>query len=104
MVTLEAAKDYVDPNHGDSTKNDEFIERLIELADSMVTAFIGTQEVPEEAKDQAVLETVLQLFHRRQSPNGEAQFSEYGTAVVRTPRDPMVSAYPVLGRYMVIGL
>jgi hypothetical protein len=104
VVTLAQAKAYVAAND-DSTDDDVFIQSCIDEATDMVVAFIGTATVPDSGKDRAILETVSELFHRRQAPSGVQQFAAFdGGPIVRVARDPMVGAYPILGRYMVIGL
>jgi hypothetical protein len=104
VVTLAQAKAYV-AKDDTGTTNDSYIQDCIDEATDMVTTFIGSATVPDLAKDRAVLETVMSLYHRRQAPNGLAQFAGIdGTTVIRVPRDPMAGAYPILARYMVIGL
>jgi len=99
-VTFEDLKTYV----GAQDDSDEFVTSCYDTAVTLVEAFIGEATVPASAKDRAVLEVGSELFHRKNAPNGVAQFSTYDGAPVRVARDPMVGAYPILARYMVIGL
>lgn len=103
MVNLADLKAYVSPDMA-TTKNDAFIGKCLEEALELVTAFIGSATVPPATKDRAVLETGSELYHRRNAPNGVAQFAAFDGAPIRVARDPMVGAYPILGRFMVIGL
>jgi hypothetical protein len=103
VVTLAKAKAYVAKNDI-GTDSDEFIQDCIDEATDMVTTFIGTATVPDLAKDRAVMETVMALYHRRQAPNGQSQYAGVGDVVIRVSLDPMAGAYPILARYMVIGL
>lgn len=74
------------------------------VAEAMVDQYIGNQIVPEVARDRATLEVASELFHRQNAPHGVAQFASYDGSPVRVARDPMVSAYPILNRWMVVGL
>jgi hypothetical protein len=103
VVTLAQAKQYVDKD-GKTGKDDDYIQECLDEATALVEAFIGSATVPDVAKDRAVLETLSELYHRRNAPNGLSQFAGYDGQAVRVARDPMVGAYPILGRFMVIGL
>ncbi len=87
--------------HADDTA---FVTQCWDEATDLVTAFIGTQIVPESIKDRAILETGSELFHRRNSPQGLAQMAAFDGSPVRVARDPMVGAYPILAKAMVINL
>lgn len=103
MVTLADAKAYVNPG-STTTQDDTYLTSCIAEALELVTAFIGTAVVPATSKDRAVLETTSELYHRRNAPNGLAQFAAFDGQPIRVARDPMVGAYPILSRFMVIGL
>jgi hypothetical protein len=100
-MTYEDLKTYVGAKDG----SDAYVIACYEDATALVEAFIGTSVVPASAKDRAILETGSELFHRKNAPNGLAQFQGFdGAAPVRIARDPMVGAYPILSRWMVLGL
>lgn len=85
--------------------DDAFLTKCLAEAVALVGTFVGDVAVPEAIKDRAVLEVGSELFHRRQAPNGVAQFAmELGAAPVRIARDPMVGAYPLLVPFMGPGI
>ena len=51
-------------------------------------------------QERAVLEVGSELFHRRNAPNGVAQFAALDGAPIRVARDPMVAARPLLSPYL----
>lgn len=85
-----------------------YVEQCWDEADSLVTAYIGSIDpvidLPIAIVDRATLEVGSELYHRRQAPNGVAQFSSFDGAPIRVARDPMLSAYPLLQRYLGAGL
>jgi len=93
-------KDYV----GAPDSDDAFVETCFDNASSMVTVYIGETEVPENIFTRAVLEVGSELYHRRSAPNGIAQFSTFDGAPIRVARDPMVGAYPILNRFVGLGV
>lgn len=88
---------------GSNTEDSAFVASCFAQATALVSNFVGTQVVPPVIVDRAVLEVGAELFHRRQAPNGVAQYTTYDGAPVRIARDPMVAAYPILSRFMVVG-
>lgn len=80
-----------------------FATKCAAEASELVTQYVTgvTREIPDAILDRATLEVGSELFHRRQAPNGVAQFSSLDGAPVRVARDPMVGAYPLLSRYVV---
>ena len=60
--------------------------------------------IPLEIVDRATLECSSELYHRRNAPNGVAQFATFDGPPIRVARDPMVGAYPILNRYLVVNL
>lgn len=93
-------KDYV----GAPDSDDAFVETCYTNASSMVTVYIGETEVPANIVTRAVLEVGSELYHRRSAPNGVAQFSTFDGSPIRIARDPMVGAYPILNRYVGLGV
>lgn len=89
---------------GSQSSDSAFVQQCWEEAQALVTAYVGAQVVPQSIQDRATLETGSELFHRRQAPNGIAQFASFdSTSPVRVARDPMVGAYPILNSFMVVG-
>lgn len=95
-VTAADLKGYVNA----SAVDDAFLTSCLATATAMVVQYVGGAEVPENARDRAVLEVSSELFHRRQAPNGIAQFATPDASPVRVARDPMLGAYPILNRWM----
>ena len=85
-----------------------FVEQCWDEATALVSAYVGTSTpvtvIPAEISDRAVLEVGSELYHRRQAPNGVAQFSSLDGSPVRVARDPMLGAYPLLNRFMAAGI
>ena len=95
MTRTEALAEYVGANDDQA----DFIRACVETAQELVSQFVGGSNVPEVVLDRAVLEVGSEMFHRRNAPNGIAQFAVEGTAI-RVARDPLVGAYPLLSRYV----
>lgn len=87
-----------------STTDLPFAEDCWTEAAALVTAAIGTATVPAAIVTRATLEAGSELFHRRQAPNGIAQFATDGAPAVRVARDPMVAARPILAPYIGLGI
>lgn len=81
-----------------------FVEQCWDEATSLVNQFVGNETIPLAVLDRAFLEVGSELYHRRQAPNGIAQFASMDGSPVRVARDPMVGAYPLLTRFMVPGI
>lgn len=94
-MTAADLKAYV----GAST-TDAFVETCWVEAEELVTQYVGpTTFVPEPVLRRACLEVGSELYHRREAPNGVAQFATLDSAPIRVARDPMVGAYPILNRF-----
>lgn len=90
---------------GANLSDDTFLETCLAEATMLVGRFVGTAMVPTEVADRATLEVSSELFHRRQAPNGIAQFATVdGVSPIRVARDPMVAAYPLLMPYVGTGI
>lgn len=87
---------YVNAAGGDT----EFIEQCWAQAVTLVAGYVGLSVVPADVQDRATLEVGAELFHRKSTKNGVAQFATPDGNPVRVARDPMVAAYPLLGRYV----
>lgn len=81
-----------------------FVEECWDEATALVNVFVGAETVPVAILDRAFLEVGSELYHRRQAPNGIAQFASMDGSPVRVARDPMLGAYPLLQRFMTPGL
>jgi hypothetical protein len=79
-----------------------------EVARQMVTDFIGGKAnpygVPEPVVARAVLEVGADIYYRKASRNGVVSLDGVDPQLFRINRDPMVAAYPLLRRYLVMGL
>lgn len=67
---------------------------------ALVTAYVGTATVPPAVLDQAVLEVGSKLWARRSAPQGVAQYDTLGAAPAMAAKDPMVTVYPTLNRFL----
>lgn len=94
---------YVGADLSDAT----FVEECWDQASALVTAYIGAitpvVAIPAIIVDRSTLEVGSELYHRRNAPNGVAQFSTFDGQAIRVARDPMVGAYPLLQRYLGLG-
>lgn len=86
---------------------DAFVATCWEEAVELVNQYVGIDRltaaprvIPETVRTRACLEVGSELFHRRNAPNGVAQFATLGDAPVRVARDPMLGAYPILNRFL----
>lgn len=89
----------------DDDADDAFVIACFEQAAAMVGAYIGTQtlRVPVSIMERAALEVGKELYDRRGTKNGIAQFAALDGQAVRIGRDPMAPAYPLLNRFLVVG-
>ena len=99
-MTWEDLKTYV----GSKSDSDAYVTACFEEATELVDAFIGSATVPQIIRNRCVLEVGARLFSRRDAKDGLAQYASLEGAPVFVARDPMVGVYPILNRYMVIGL
>lgn len=92
-------KDYVNGSDEHLT----YIESCVDQAIALVDGYVGNATVPELVLERAYLEVGSELFHRRNAPNGVAQFNTFDGSAIRVARDPMVGAYPLLRRFVGFG-
>lgn len=93
---------YVETTRSD--QSDACLRTGAALVDTYLSGGGAAESCPEEVRERAYLEVASELFHRKNSPQGVAQFSTFdGSAPVRTARDPMVAAYPLLRPYVAGG-
>lgn len=96
-VDAEALRLYVNASSNDNA----YVTSCLSEATALVDGYIGTAEVPAAILGRAYLEAGSELFHRRQAPNGIAQFATAdGAPTVRVARDPLVGVYPLVARYV----
>ncbi|WP_084130316.1 hypothetical protein [Demequina sp. NBRC 110055] len=95
-MTAADLQNYVNAGDSDST----FIAECNDQATALVSVYVGSTDVPLEVLDRAVLEVGAELFHRKSTKNGIAQFADQNANPIRVARDPMVAAYPILNRYV----
>lgn len=89
------------------TADAAFAKESEEVATQMVTDFIGAGnpfKVPEKVVARAVLEVGADLYYRKASRNGVVTMEGVEPQMFRLNRDPMAAAYPLLRRYLVMGL
>lgn len=98
-MTWTDLKTYV----GANASSDAYVTACFDEATELVDTFIGAATVPQIIRDRCVLEVGARLFTRKDAKDGAAQYSPEGVPVF-IPRDPMISVYPLLNKYMVIGL
>lgn len=83
----------------------EFVTECVTQADALVSNFVGNVSVPSAITGRAVLEVGSELYHRRQAPNGIAQFATVeGFSPIRVARDPMIAAYAILQPFTGVGI
>lgn len=95
-MTAADLQEYVQASDSDAA----YVARCWDEASTLVNGFVGSSVVPVDALLRATLEVGSELFHRRNAPNGVAQFATLDGAPVRVARDPMVGAYPILRHYV----
>lgn len=93
---------YVGAAEGDGSF---FIPNTLTQAQTLVADYVGSAVVPEAVMDVAVLNVGSELYHRRNAPSGISQFAVAGeVSPVRLARDPLTSVYPLLARYVGLGV
>ena len=91
-VSVEEFRAYVGTKEESS-----FVDDCLASGLAMVERYIGTfTTVPAAVKDNAVLVTASEIFHRRQAPGGVTQFADMSGSAVRVGKDPMNAAYELL--------
>lgn len=78
------------------------------VARQLVNDFIGGASnpfgLPPVVVERAVLEVGADIYYRKASRNGVVTLQGVDPQLFRINRDPMASAYPLLRRYLVMGL
>lgn len=102
-ITADSLGNYVGASSGDSEYVGQCFAEAGALVDNLITES-ATKPVPVPIRDRCVLEAGSELFHRRQAPNGIAQFATPdGAAPVRVARDPLIGVYPILEPFLPLG-
>lgn len=98
-LTADSLRAYVGAKPADA----DYVASCWGQAVALVNNFLGAgvTSAPSEIVERAYLECGSELFHRRQAPNGVAQFAAADGAPVRVARDPMLGVYPLLTPYVV---
>lgn len=100
-MTWQDLKAYVNAPAAD----DELVEANWDEASELIDVFIGTSEVPAVILDRARIVCGAELYGQRAAPNGIAQFATFdGQNAIRVARDPLVGCYPLLSRYVPLGI
>lgn len=88
-----------------SDEDSAFVKECWDSAVALVTNRIGpnTALVPTSIRDSAYLAVGAEFFHKRQAPNGIAQFAALDGAPVRVARDPMVAGNAILDPFLPMG-
>lgn len=98
--TPPAAPEPLKPTLGEyvdaPTSDDDFVEACWAEAQLLVDQLPGADKAPREIVHRCYLEAGSELYHRRNAPNGIAQFATPDAAPVRVARDPLVGVYPIL--------
>lgn len=93
-LTTATLAEYV---HADATGEAAFLASCVSEAQELVGRYVGTRTVPPATLDRALLEVAADLYYRRSTRNGVADFEGVeGLAPVRVNRDPLAAAYPIL--------
>lgn len=101
VVTAADLRRYVNASAAD----DDFLSDLVDAATALVDTYTGETTIPAAVVQQAYLETGAKLYQRRNAPMGDyGEAGGYGGQMRLAPKDPMITAYPLLNRYMVKGI
>jgi hypothetical protein len=100
-MTWQDLKAYVNAPAAD----DDLVEANWTEAHALITVFIGDAVVPVAIHDRARIVVGAELYGQRAAPNGIAQFATFdGQSAIRVARDPMTGAYPLLSRFVPLGI
>ena len=99
----EELRNYVTPEARHVSIDDAFVTSCAAQALALVAKIVGTDEVPKEISDRAVIEAGSELFHKRQAPNGISQYADAAGTPMRIARDPMNVARVILQPYLRLG-
>ena len=102
MITIAMLSSYVKASETDK----EFVSSCLDAAEAMITEYIGTGTVPEQVRDQAVLQVASNIFLRRSGRRDITGFTTPDAAVLtqRPALDPLTPARPLLRPYLGVGI
>lgn len=102
MISVQDLSKYVKASQNDT----EFVKSCLNSAEHMIDKYIGPASVPEEVRDQAVLQTGANLFLRRAGRRDITGFTTPEAAVMtqRPALDPLTPARPLLRPYLGVGI
>ena len=81
----------------------EFLTQCLTTAVDLVTAYVGDRVVPVSVLRSATLEVGSKVYERRNSGAGDPYGDPSGGTRLAA-KDPLVTAYPLLNRYLVAGI
>ena len=105
-LTWTDLKDYV----GALDDDEAHLTVCLDTATSLVAQYVGDVDegdpypVPEDVLASVVLEVGSKLFARRGSPNLHTMGDTLAAGGTLVAKDPLVTVYPILNRYIVAGL
>lgn len=75
---------------------------IYDEASALVLHYCGVNsaDVPVAVLAGSILDVAAKLWQRRASVSGQVQLDTLDGSPILTPRDPMVTAYPVLDRFL----
>lgn len=85
---------------GNEATDAEFAAAKVNEASELVERYIDKADVPEPVLRGAVLEVGSKLWNRRSAGGNEAQIDTLEGAPVMPAKDPMVTVYATLDRYL----
>lgn len=85
---------------GSEAEDAEFAAEKWAEAATLVRDYVGGAQVPDEVLHGAVLEVGSKLWGRRAASGSEAQFDTLTAGPVLPARDPLVTVYATLNRYL----
>jgi len=101
-VTPQALATYVQTDYASETA---YLTQCVEEAEEMISDHTTGATVPPKTRRRAVMEVSADLYYRRKTRNGVADFDGMENAApVRVARDPMTAAYPILRPYVGPGI
>lgn len=77
---------------------------LLEVAEGAEPETFGPYKVPAVIRDKCILQTGANLYHQKAAKNGIVGFDDVENRPIRVARDPMLDSYPLLRRFIPVGL
>lgn len=89
---------------GAPAEDDAFVASCFAEATKLVTDYVAGATVPAEVLEGEIREVGSRLYARRAAPMGVSQFITPEGNAVRIARDPLEGSYPILRRYVGLGI